>query len=116
MTDGGTTPYVVVLATAPTREQAEQIEENVIQERLAACVTVVPHATSVYRWEGEVHKDQEVLLIAKTRAALFPALVARVQQLHSYQVPEVIALQVVEGAQNYLQWLARETRRDEDRS
>ncbi len=116
MTDEPTTPYVVVLVTAPTREQAEHIAESIVQERLAACATVVPNSTSVYRWEGAVHKDQEALLLIKTRAALFPALAARVQQLHSYQVPEIIALDVVAGAQNYLQWLASETRRDEDRS
>jgi len=108
--------YLVVLVTAPNTEEAEKIAEVLVQERVAACVTVLPNATSVYRWEGELHKDQEVLLIVKTRAALFSALTARVQQLHSYQVPEIIALPVVAGAPSYLQWLAAETGRDEDRS
>ena len=108
--------YLVVLVTAPNTEEAEKIAEVLVQERLAACITVLPNATSVYRWEGKLHKDQEVLLIVKTRAALFSALTARVQQLHSYQVPEIIALPVVAGAPSYLQWLAAETGRDEDRS
>ncbi|MBC7186997.1 MAG: divalent-cation tolerance protein CutA [Calditrichaeota bacterium] len=106
---------MVVFVTAPAVEQAEHIAQALVGERLAACVSVVPNVTSCYRWQGELCKDQEVLLIVKTRASLFDAVAAKVRALHSYQVPEILALPVRRGAESYLRWLAEETRRDEDR-
>ncbi len=107
--------FLVVFVTTPTQAQAEQIAELLVSQRLAACVTMVPNVTSVYRWQGEVCRDQECLLVVKTRATLFEQLAATVSQVHSYQVPEILALPVRGGAPRYAAWLWDATRRDEDR-
>jgi periplasmic divalent cation tolerance protein len=113
--DEAASEYLVVFVTAATVEEAERIAQALVGERLAACVSVVPNVGSCYRWQGELCTDQEALLIIKTRAALFDAVAAKVRQLHSYQVPEILALPVSRGAESYLRWLAEETRRNEDR-
>jgi periplasmic divalent cation tolerance protein len=97
--------YLLVSITASSAEEAERIAKALVQERLAACVNIVPAITSVYRWQGEIHRDSEVLLIAKSRLELFESLVARVKELHSYQVPEIIALPIVAGSKAYLNWI-----------
>ena len=103
---------IVVLITASSQEEADGIANALVAEMLAACVNVVPGITSVYRWEGQVQDDQEVLLIgivsAKSRRDVLGALVQRVQALHSHDVPEVIALPLVGGSEAYLRWLDRE--------
>jgi periplasmic divalent cation tolerance protein len=96
---------VVVLMTAGSREEAEQIAQKLVAELLAACVNIVSGITSVYRWEGQIQHDEEWLLIAKSRRDVLDDLVRRVQALHSYTVPEVIALPVVGGSEAYLRWL-----------
>jgi periplasmic divalent cation tolerance protein len=97
--------YLLVSMTAGSSEEAEKIAEALVQERLAACVNIVPAITSIYRWQGEVHRDSEVLLIAKSRPELFHSLAARVKELHSYEVPEVIAVPIVAGSEAYLNWI-----------
>ena len=99
----------VVLVTAPSREVADQIATTVVEERLAACCNVVPSITSIYRWKGELCRDDEALLVIKTRRKCFEALRARIVELHSYDVPEVIALPIVDGYAPYLQWISEET-------
>jgi periplasmic divalent cation tolerance protein len=99
---------IVVLMTASSQEEANQIADALVGEMLAACVNVVPAITSVYRWEGKVQRGAEWLLIAKSRRDVLDALVQRVQALHSYDVPEVIALPLVGGSEAYLRWLDRE--------
>ncbi len=99
---------LVVLITAGSQEEAEHIAQRLVAEMLAACVNVIPGVTSIYRWEGEVQRDQEWLMIAKTQRDTLDSLVRRVQALHSYSVPEVIALPLVGGSQAYLRWMARE--------
>jgi periplasmic divalent cation tolerance protein len=99
---------IVVLMTASSQEEAEGIASALVAEMLAACVNVVPGITSVYRWQGEVQRDTEWLLIAKSRRDVLDALVQRVHGLHSYDVPEVIALPLVGGSDAYLRWLDRE--------
>jgi periplasmic divalent cation tolerance protein len=96
---------VVVLMTAGSQEEAEEIANVLVKEMLAACVNVLPGVTSVYRWEGQVQRDQEWLLIAKSTTKVLDALVRRVQALHSYDLPEVIALPVVGGSEAYLRWV-----------
>ncbi len=103
---------VVVLATAGSDEEAARIARAVVEERLAACVNVVGPIRSIYRWEGTVEDAREWLLVAKARAADVPALDARIRALHSYDVPEVLALPIVGGAEAYLAWLDAATRRD----
>jgi uncharacterized protein involved in tolerance to divalent cations len=96
---------LVVLMTAGSREEAEKIANALVNEMLAACVNVLPGVTSVYRWEGEVQRDQEWLLVAKSTREVLGDLVRRVQALHSYDLPEVIALPVVGGSEAYLRWV-----------
>jgi periplasmic divalent cation tolerance protein len=96
---------VVVLMTAGSQEQADEIAGALVKEMLAACVNVLPGVTSVYRWEGEVQRDQEWLLIAKSTREVLDDLVRRVQALHSYDLPEIIALPVVGGSEAYLRWI-----------
>jgi len=106
--DPGT--FLVVFATAPDADTASTIGAALVEERLAACANLVPGLTSIYRWEGRVHKDPEVLLLIKTRAELFPALEARVRAMHPYKVPEIVALRIDAGSAPYLRWIGEETR------
>lgn len=101
---------LVVLITAGSREEAEQIAESLVGEMLAACVNIIPGVTSVYRWQERVQRDQEWLLIAKTHSDALDDLVQRVQELHSYDVPEIIALPLSGGSDAYLRWIDREVR------
>ena len=95
----------VVLMTAGSQEEAERIAQALVAEMLAACVNIVPGVTSIYRWEGKVQRDQEWLLVAKSRRDVLDRLVERVQALHSYDVPEIIALPLTGGSEPYLRWL-----------
>jgi periplasmic divalent cation tolerance protein len=102
--------HLVVYITTPDMQTGEEIAGALIERKLAACVNLIP-VHSIYRWEGEVARDDEVLLIVKTRADLFAEqLVPAVEELHPYQVPEIIALPVVMGAAGYLKWIDEETR------
>ena len=103
------TDALVVLVTAPTAERAAEIARALVEERLAACGNVLAGVRSIYRWEGKVQDDQEVLLLLKTTRDRFEALRERVVALHPYQVPEVIALAVETGSAPYLAWIAGET-------
>jgi periplasmic divalent cation tolerance protein len=95
----------VVLVTAPTQDDALTLGRTLVDERLAACVNVLPGLTSIYRWEGRREEAAECLLVIKTDGARYPALERRVHELHSYTVPEVLALAVDAGAPTYVQWL-----------
>jgi periplasmic divalent cation tolerance protein len=99
-----------VHVTAPNREQASQMARALVEERLAACVNIVDGVQSVFRWEGKLHEDHEVLCLIKTRPDLLPALIERVQTLHPYDVPEILAFEVADGSAAYLEWLAHATR------
>ncbi|MGQ9511353.1 MAG: divalent-cation tolerance protein CutA [Thermaceae bacterium] len=99
----------VVLITVPTEEKAKEIARALVEENLAACVNIVPGLTSIYRWKGEVVEDKELLLLVKTTTHRFPALRERVLALHPYTVPEIIALPIVEGHKDYLDWLRENT-------
>lgn len=101
----------VVLVTAPDSACAEALAHALVEERLAACVNVVPGVRSFYRWEGRIQEDAEFLLVAKTRAEHLDALAARVDALHPYDLPEVLALSATEGSDAYLDWVLRETQR-----
>jgi periplasmic divalent cation tolerance protein len=103
------TTTVVVLSTAGSREEAERIASALVDERLAACVNVVDGVTSIYRWQGKVERAAEVLLVIKTRRASSSRLMARLGELHSYDVPEAIVLPIAAGSRPYLQWLLAET-------
>lgn len=98
----------VVLVTAPPR-RARSLARSLVERRVAACVNLVPGVRSVYRWKGRVEEARETLLVAKTSAARLPALLAAVEELHPYEVPEAIALAVDGGLAAWLDWVRQET-------
>ncbi|GBE36656.1 divalent-cation tolerance protein CutA [bacterium BMS3Bbin07] len=100
--------YSVVFITAPDEEEAARIARTIVEERLAGCVNIVKGIRSIYSWEGKVEDEHEVLMIVKTKRDLFNALEKRVKELHSYSVPEIISLPLVEGSEEYLSWLKHE--------
>ncbi len=101
----------VVFITVPTMDAARALARALVEERLAACVNIVPALTSVYRFEGAVHEDEELLLVVKTVPHRMTALFARVTELHPYKVPECISLTVDGGLPKYLEWVIAETQR-----
>jgi periplasmic divalent cation tolerance protein len=96
---------IVVFVTAPSEVQALDLGRRLVDERLAACVTVVPSVTSIFTWQGKREETAESLLMIKTRRDAYQSLQQRVLELHSYSVPEVLALSVDTGAPAYLQWV-----------
>jgi len=106
------TDKIVILSTCETEQQASSIARRLVEERLAACVSIVPGAKSIYRWKGAVEEAGEFILMIKSRRELFPQLRAELEKIHSYEVPEVIALPVVDGSEAYLGWLEREVREE----
>ena len=105
------TSFVVVLVTAANPDEAGRIGRTLVEERLVACANVIGPIRSIYRWEGAIEEASEHLLLLKARAEDVGALEARVHALHSYEVPEVLALPVTAGAAAYLAWLAGSTMR-----
>jgi periplasmic divalent cation tolerance protein len=100
--------FLVVLITVGSQEEADTLAADLVGSMLAACVNVIPGVTSVYRWEGKLQSDREWLLVIKSRRSVLDALVQRVQAIHSYDVPEIIALPLTGGSESYLRWLDRE--------
>ena len=99
------TDVVTVFVTAPGKEAALALVRQVVEESLCACGNVIPNVTPVFRWDGKVKVEEEVLLILKTSSAKGPALIARVAELHTYEVPEVLSLRVEDGFGPYLDWV-----------
>lgn len=99
----------VVLMTTPDRETAERLATMLVEERVAACANILPGVTSVYRWEGAVERDEEILVVLKTPVGRIDMLVDRAVELHPYDVPEVLALPVTEGHGPYVQWVREST-------
>jgi periplasmic divalent cation tolerance protein len=99
------TDKIVVLSTCATEEEAAKLARVLVEARVAACVTMVPGARSVYRWQGSIESAAECLLIIKSSRALFEPLRMAIEQAHAYDVPEVLAMPVVEGSANYVNWL-----------
>ncbi|MEX5217280.1 MAG: divalent-cation tolerance protein CutA [Nitrospiraceae bacterium] len=102
---------LVVLVTTASIEEAKAIAQTVVEERLAACASIIDRVESIFRWEGAVQSEQESLLIIKTTAARFQALQTRIKAIHSYSVPEIIAVPIQMAAESYLAWLNRETQK-----
>ena len=97
--------FIVVFVTVGSAAEAERLALALVEERLAACVNRIRGVQSVYRWQGKIEQSEEELLVIKTRKELFSALEKRVRELHSYSVPEIIALPLIEGNEAYLKWL-----------
>jgi periplasmic divalent cation tolerance protein len=91
--------------TASNRDEAERIAGSLVETRLAACVQIIPEIHSVYRWQGEIARDQEVLLLAKTTVEMFRALEQEVRELHSYETPEIVAVKSIAVSEPYRSWL-----------
>ena len=100
------TGQIVILSTCATAEEAERLARLLLERRLAACVNIAPGIRSFYRWKGEIESAGEWLLVIKSSRELFDAVAAAIEAAHSYEVPEVIALPIVEGSANYLNWLS----------
>jgi periplasmic divalent cation tolerance protein len=96
---------IVVLITVGNEEEGHKIAESLVNRRKAACVNIVPKLDSLFWWEGKLDSAQESLLIVKTKASLFPEIVELVKRVHSYEVPEIIALPIIAGSEDYLTWL-----------
>jgi periplasmic divalent cation tolerance protein len=96
--------YWVVLITAP-EDRGEELANLIVERKLGACVNVIPGVRSLYWWKGNIERDREVLIVVKTSASKFPQLLKEVKEAHPYTVPEIIALPVVAGNEDYLKWI-----------
>jgi periplasmic divalent cation tolerance protein len=105
-----TPPALICFCTCPESGTAERIATTLVDERLAACVNILPGLRSIYRWQDRVETADEVLLLVKTSAAAYPALQDRLRELHPYELPELLAVESASGLPAYLQWVADETR------
>ena len=102
--------YIVLLITAGNSEEANKIAEVLLTQRKAACVNIVPGVSSLFWWQDKLDSAQESLLIVKTKASLLPEIISLVKGIHSYDIPEIIALPIVGGNQDYLEWIGREVK------
>lgn len=101
---------IIVLITAPSKETADTIGKTLVEQRLAACVNILPNISSVFHWEGKIDWAEEFLLVAKTKKATFKELEAKVLDSHPYDTPEIIAISVSDGTKAYLDWVLKETK------
>ncbi len=103
--------HIVVLITVSSREEGEKIAEELVKKGLAACVNIVRDVDSIFWWEDKVNRARELILIAKSRIDKFPELVKTVKELHSYEVPEIIAIPIIAGLESYLKWIDKVLKR-----
>ena len=99
------TDRIIVLITAGNEEEAHKIARLLVKQKKAACVNILPGMDSFFRWKGKIDSAREALLLVKTRASLFPEIISLVKEIHSYEVPEIIALPIIAGSEDYLRWL-----------
>jgi periplasmic divalent cation tolerance protein len=100
------TDKIVVLVTAASRAECRKIARHLVEAKLAACVNIVPGVESIYRWKGKLTEDREYLMLIKSTRQLFTEIKAAIAKIHSYHTPEIIALLIVDGSRNYLQWVS----------
>jgi len=101
--------HILVLVTTASKEESELIAAALVESRLAACVNIFP-ISSIYRWQGQIQSDSEYQLLIKTDIQLFSNIEAKIKELHSYSVPEIIAIDIVAGSRSYLNWLGESLR------
>lgn len=99
----------IVFITASSENEAAKIARSLVEARLAGCVNIIKNIRSVYSWEGKIEDETEVLMIAKTQKKLLNPIIKKVKELHSYSVPEIIAMPITEGSEDYLKWLQEVT-------
>ena len=99
--------YIVIFITTGSTEEAQRISRILLEQRKVACVNIIPKVDSLFWWEDKLDSAQENLLIAKTKASLLPEIINIIKKAHSYDVPEIIALPIVSGNQNYLEWIEK---------
>ena len=99
------TEYIVIFITAPDEDVAQRIARALVEEKLAGCVNIIKDIRSIYFWQGRVEDEPEVLMVVKTKRELFNKLKDRVKSVHPYSVPEIIAMPIIEGSEDYLKWL-----------
>ena len=97
--------FVIIFVTAASNEEAATIGRALVEEGLAACANIIPQIRSIYRWKGEIWDERETLIMIKSREALFEKIRSRIRELHSYEVPEITAVQLEQGDAAYLQWI-----------
>lgn len=101
---------IVVLVSTADKVAAEKIARHLVEEGLAACANILPQVTSIFSWKGETCREEETLMMLKSRKALFDQVVETIKKYHSYSVPEIIALPIVAGSEDYLNWLRENTK------
>jgi periplasmic divalent cation tolerance protein len=102
------TEKILVLSNCGSEEEARRVARALVEARVAACVNIVPGIQSVYHWQGAIQEDSEWMLVIKSTRSMFDSLAAELRKIHSYQVPEVLAIPIIAGDQNYLDWMDRE--------
>ncbi len=100
---------IVVFITASNEDEASKIARALVEGRLAGCVNIIRNIRSIYSWQGKIEDESEVLMVVKTQQSLFGSLSEKVKELHTYTVPEIIAMPIVEGSEDYLKWLKEVT-------
>lgn len=100
---------IVVFITASNEDEAVRIARAILEDRLAGCINIIRDVRSIYTWQGKIEDESEVIMVIKTKKSLFNPLKEKVKKLHSYTIPEVIALPITEGSEDYLKWLKEVT-------
>ena len=103
------TTYTVIFITAPSTEEARQISKRLLQQKKAACVNIIPKVNSLFWWENKIDSAEESLLVVKTKTSAIPDIIKLVKEEHSDTVPEIIALPIIDGNQDYLKWIEKST-------
>ena len=101
--------YSVILCTTNSIENAKEIANSLVKEKLCACVNIIPSITSIYNWGNKIEEDNEILMIIKTKKDLFEKLETRIKELHPYEIPEIISLDIKKGSIKYLDWISENT-------
>lgn len=101
---------VVIIITASSEDEAGRIARTLLEDKLVACVNIHPGIRSLYWWEGKIQDEGEAMMVIKTKRELFGKIVKKVKEIHSYAIPEIIALPIIEGSENYLKWIQEVTR------
>ncbi len=102
--------YIVIYITAGSVSEAKKIGHTLVEEKLVACSNIISPIHSIYSWQGKICDDKEALMMLKTKQELFKQIVIRVEELHSYDVPEIIAIPIIDGSSKYLSWINEETK------